>query len=132
MNLTEEQWNLLRTIVGVYNWGDKSEFVFLDTLSSGASLCYSGGHPVVAIAADETDFEQLEHEDLIRIRRDGQALRGKPTQLGINTVGAAERNDPDGRRESGFAESLSGKPAQSLERTAQPVSRQTPSQRLTE
>jgi hypothetical protein len=69
MNLTDEQHDLLRAVVALYEAGDTSQFIVNRTLSSGSSLIYSGGHPPVPISADDSDFKQLEHERLVTLHR---------------------------------------------------------------
>jgi hypothetical protein len=57
MNLTNEQHDLLRAVVALYDAGDTSQFIVNRTLSSGSSPIYSGGHPPVPISADDSDFK---------------------------------------------------------------------------
>jgi predicted nucleotide-binding protein len=84
-NLTNEQWDLLGTLVQVYNRGCKSEFLFVQTMS-GSSLIYSG-HPSVEVSASETDFEGLARENLVHLGRNSSGeLRGKPTARGIRAT----------------------------------------------
>lgn len=88
MNLTDEQKDLLRSMVAVYESGDRSQFIVVRTMTS-SSLLYSGGHPPVQITADDADFEQLEREGLLILTRNSQgSLCGKPTQAGIDAVRA--------------------------------------------
>jgi len=58
MNLTDEQKDLLKSVVAVYESGDRSQFIVVRTMT-GSSLVYAGGHPSVEITADDADFEQL-------------------------------------------------------------------------
>lgn len=86
MNLTDEQKDLLRSVVAVYDSGDKSQFIVVRTMTS-SSLVYAGGHPSIEITADDTDFEQLEREGLLTLTRNSQgSLCGKPTKAGIDAV----------------------------------------------
>jgi hypothetical protein len=86
MNLTDEQKDLLKSVVAVYESGDRSQFIVVRTMT-GSSLVYAGGHPSVEITADDADFEQLEREGLLTLTRNSQgSLCGKPTQAGIDAV----------------------------------------------
>lgn len=94
MNLTDEQKDLLRSMVAVYESGDRSQFIVVRTMTS-SSLLYSGGHPPVQITADDADFEQLEREGLLILTRNRQgSLCGKPTQAGIDAVRAGFAKTP--------------------------------------
>ncbi|GIW56737.1 MAG: hypothetical protein KatS3mg082_3141 [Nitrospiraceae bacterium] len=86
MNLTDEQKALLKSVVAVYESGDKSQFIVNRTMTS-SSLVYAGGHPPIEITADDADFEQLEREGLLTLTRNSQgSLCGKPTKAGIEAV----------------------------------------------
>jgi len=86
MNLTDEQKDLLKSVVAVYESGDRSQFIVVRTMT-GSSLVYAGGHPSVEITADDADFEQLEREGLLTLTRNSQgSMCGKPTQAGIDAV----------------------------------------------
>jgi hypothetical protein len=88
MNLTDEQKDLLRSAVAVYESGDKSQFIVVRTMTS-SSLMYSEGHAPIEITADDADFEQLEREGLLTLTRNSQgSLCGKPTKAGIDAVRA--------------------------------------------
>jgi predicted nucleotide-binding protein len=85
MNLTSEQLDLLRTLVGVYKEGCRTEFLVTHT-HSGSSLVYAG-HSSVPITADDTDFERLAQLDLVQLGRSPRGdLRGKPTAAGLKTI----------------------------------------------
>ena len=87
MHLTKEQKDLLRTIVGVYNEGCRSEFFVLRTY--GTSYLVYPGHAKVEITADDSDFRQLDAQDLITSWRDSKGtLHGKPAASGIGLVTA--------------------------------------------
>jgi hypothetical protein len=94
-NLTEEQWDLIRTIVKVYNTGCRSEFLVIQTMDSKPTLLYlTGCHPNVEVEAGASDFERLCAEGLIDLgRNSGGDLRGKPTALGIKAI-AGNRRPP--------------------------------------
>lgn len=81
-NLTEEQKDLLRTIVEVYNSGCKGAFILVRQLSGPSALVYER-HPGVETEADVEDFNQLQAEGLISFRSTGDDFRGKPTAKGI-------------------------------------------------
>jgi len=88
MNLTDEQKDLLKSVVAVYESGDKSQFIVVRTMTS-SSLIYSGGHQSVSISADDADFEQLEREGLLTLTRNSRRdLCGKPTKAGIDAARA--------------------------------------------
>lgn len=84
-DLTKEQKDLLRLLVEKHESTGGAEFNFVRS-SGGAGLCYRG--PVsVYIPYDESDFNQLQRENLITlIFVDIGQFRGKPTQRGINLV----------------------------------------------
>jgi hypothetical protein len=87
-NLTEEQWDLLKLIVEVYNAGCRSEFLLVQSMTTKPTLVYlTGCHPNVGVDAGETDFQRLGAESLIDLSSssDGE-LRGKPTALGIRAI----------------------------------------------
>jgi|SRR5579862_8034216 len=90
-NLTKEQIQLLRQIVGVYKSGIVSEFRLVGNVSGHSALGYDGsrgrrGHSVEIFASD-SDFYQLRDERLITLRRDFQGtLRGLPTAAGIRAI----------------------------------------------
>ena len=88
MNLTTQQKDLLFAIVdGCGSSG--SEFMFLQSHSSragGGGLGFDS-QPPIPISAVDLDFRQLRREDLISLEDvPGSGLRGKPTQLGIETA----------------------------------------------
>ncbi len=86
MNLTDEQEDLLRSIVKAYESGARSKFIVARTMER-SFLGYSRGHPSIEITADDADFEQLEREGLLTLTRNSQgSLCGKPTQAGIEAV----------------------------------------------
>jgi hypothetical protein len=86
MNLTDEQKDLLKSVIAVYESGDKSQFIVVRTMT-GSSLVCTGGHPSVEITADDADFEQLAREGLLTLTRNSEgSLCGKPTQAGIDAV----------------------------------------------
>lgn len=88
MNLTEEQAELLKTLVEIRDSGQKGSFIFIETLSSGNHLVY--GYPSQSIAApyaSELDFRQLQTENLITFTiLDANHLTGQLTQNGIDLV----------------------------------------------
>jgi len=85
MNLTSEQLDLLRMVVGVYREGCRSEF-FVTRTHSGSSLVYAG-HPSVPITAGDTDFERLAQLDLVQLGRSSRGdLWGKPTATGLKAI----------------------------------------------
>lgn len=106
MNLTEEQGDLLSTIVQVYDSGCKGEFILIRTMTEPNRLVYSG-HPNVVVRADPSDFRQLAQEGLITIRESGRGdLHGKPTGKGISVAHswvatATEPIEPLGSRHQG-------------------------------
>jgi hypothetical protein len=85
LNLTKEQKDLLRLLVEKHESTGGAEFIYVRS-SGGAALCYRG--PIsVTIPYDDTDFNQLQQENLITlIFVDIGQFRGKPTQRGINLV----------------------------------------------
>jgi len=85
LNLTEEQRNLLVTIVQQYDNGRKGEFLF-NVHMQGAEIIYLDGGGGFHTEADDSDFKQLAHQDLITLGTRGGNLVGKPTQLGIDLV----------------------------------------------
>lgn len=88
MNLTDEQKDLLKSVVAVYESGDKSQFIVVRTMTA-SSLVYAGGHASIEITADDADFEQLEREGFLTLTRNSQgSLCGKPTKAGIDAVRA--------------------------------------------
>jgi hypothetical protein len=91
MNITPQQKDLLIAIVKADQSGDGSPFIFVQH-RSGRGLCYEDGR-TVPVAADESDFVQLQRENLLTWVRVQGGLRGKPTQLGIETA-ASLRNKP--------------------------------------
>jgi hypothetical protein len=87
MNLTDEQKELLRKIVDVYNAGCHSEFIVSVAHGRPPELTYDSGHPNVMVDVDTADFHQLASEQLITLRQlPGGMLRGKPTASGISTA----------------------------------------------
>jgi hypothetical protein len=85
-NLTSEQLDLLRTVVGVYREGCRSEFIVARKLSGSSNLVYPG-RSAVPITADDTDFERLAHLDLVQLGRSSRGdLRGKPTATGLRLI----------------------------------------------
>ena len=85
MNLTPEQVDLLRLIVGVYREGDRSAFHVTHT-QQASWLMYSA-HPNVPITADDLDFKQLAALGLVQLESMPSGyLRGKVTASGIKAV----------------------------------------------
>jgi hypothetical protein len=95
-NLTEEQKDLLKTIVEVYDSGCKGPFTLVLTHATSSHLSYSG-HPDVALSnVTVLDFHQLTNEGLIifdsPIRN---VYTGKPTAKGIDLAHQLFRNRED-------------------------------------
>ncbi len=85
MNLTDDQEDLLRTLVAVYQGGQTSQFV-LNISHGGSTLIYPSGPPV-SFPFDDMDLHQLAQERLIALSRNSAGeLCGKLTKLGIETV----------------------------------------------
>jgi hypothetical protein len=63
MNITPQQKDLLIAIVKADQSGDGSPFIFVQH-RSGRGLCYEDGR-TVPVAADESDFVQLQRENLL-------------------------------------------------------------------
>ena len=97
VNLTDQQWDLLRLLVDNHASKGGAEFHFACSFG-GCGITYSGGKAVPGVY-DQTDLLQLRSERLVTLVRLAQNLhRGKPTQLGISTAQAdpagAQRNTP--------------------------------------
>ncbi len=104
-NLTEEQKELLRQIVGAYARGSRAPFIFTGpTSTSGPTLIYGGSQPNIEVDGDESDLQRLAKEQLLDLTRNSQGLlRGKPTALGINmvkAVGPGKEEDASGLTKS--------------------------------
>lgn len=97
VNLTDQQWDLLRVLVSNHESNGGKEFYF--TLSfAGGGISYGGGSFVPG-TYDDTDLRQLGRERLVNLISFSRTnFRGKPTQLGIESVrrrfGAVEQNRP--------------------------------------
>ena len=99
MNLTSQQKDLLSAIVDAHLSGDGAPFIFVQS-RSGSGLCYPRGRPI-PVNVDEVDFLQLAEEGLINVVRvSGTGLRGKPTQLGIDTVASGRSRSTRGEMAS--------------------------------
>jgi len=84
MNLTDEQKDLLRKIVGVHESGDKSQFQVV-RMSEGSRLLYKLNS--IQIENDDSDFFLLRDEGLLSLHYNpGLSLCGKPTAHGIEVV----------------------------------------------
>jgi hypothetical protein len=65
-NLTDEQEELLRQIVGVYTSGCRSPFLLCRaTHTTGPTLLYGGSQPNIEVDGDEIDFQRLADEQLL-------------------------------------------------------------------
>jgi hypothetical protein len=85
VNLTDQQWGLLRVLVSNHESSGGAEFYFASS-HSGSGISYASG-AFVNGTYDYTDFYQLRSERLITlIPASRNVYRGKPTQLGITTV----------------------------------------------
>jgi hypothetical protein len=81
VNLTNDQWDLLRSLVLSHESAGGAEFHFTQS-HTGAGISYTGIQG--SINCSETDLHQLRSERLITlIRVSSNVHRGKPTQLGI-------------------------------------------------
>ena len=87
MNVTDEQLDLLRTLVDVYNGGCRTEFLLSQSFE-GTSLIYDDrAQPNIEIEAEVSDFERLASEDLLDVRyTERGTLGGKPTAKGVRLV----------------------------------------------
>ena len=84
MNLTAQQWDLLRSLVINHESTGGAEFYFTQS-HTGAGISYAGIEE--SINSSETDLYQLRNERLVTLVTVSQNIhRGKPTQLGITTV----------------------------------------------
>ncbi len=68
MNVTDEQLDLLRTLVGVYNGGSRGEFVLAQSQGGNALIYDERAQPTIEINAAVSDFERLASEDLLDVR----------------------------------------------------------------
>ena len=83
LNLTDQQKDLLRTLVSNYEAGAA---VFWFTRGGAAGISYPRGVPP-SVLCDEMDLEQLRQSGFISLTRISETTsQGKPTQLGITTV----------------------------------------------
>jgi hypothetical protein len=78
-NLTEEQKDLLRAIVKVYDSGCKGAFILVQQLSGPTGLVYEG-HPGLETEADVEDFNQLRNEGVLTFTALGDNSEVNPTQ----------------------------------------------------
>lgn len=87
MNVTDEQLDLLRILVGVYNGGCRSEFLLAQSFEGDALIYDDRAQPNIEINAAVSDFERLASEDLLDVRyTELGTLRGKPTAKGVRLV----------------------------------------------
>src|SRR5271167_3576465 len=85
VNLTDQQWDLLRVLVTGHESNGGAEFYFGCNVG-GCGITYPGGRSVPG-SYDETDLLQLRSERLVNITSPQPNLhRGKPTQLGISAA----------------------------------------------
>jgi hypothetical protein len=81
VNLTGDQWDLLRSVVLNHESTGGGEFYFTQS-HTGAGISYAGTRG--SFSCSEIDLQQLRSERLITlIRVSSNVHRGKPTQLGI-------------------------------------------------
>jgi hypothetical protein len=100
LNLTEEQKELLKMLVEVYDSGCKGPFALALSHATPPQLSYVG-HPAVALSnVAVLDFQQLTNEGMIVFDNPTRNLyTGKPTAKGIDLAHQLFRNpeDPHGK-----------------------------------
>lgn len=83
LNLTDEQMELLRILVSNYEAGAR---VFWFVRGGTTGISYPKGVPA-SVLCDEMDLDQLKRSGFINLTRVSKTTsKGKPTQLGIDTV----------------------------------------------
>lgn len=93
MNLTDQQKQLLRILVANHHASGGKEFYFTQSMTA-SGVSYPGNRPG-SVACDDIDLDALRRERLIELILVSRGVaRGRPTQLGIDTV-AAEQSNPD-------------------------------------
>jgi len=110
MNLTPQQKELLFVIVDEHRSGNGEPFIFTHSFTS-RGLAYPGGHSV-PVSADELDFQVLEKAGLLAaVWLSATSLRGKPTQLGIETAASLRRSAASTSERAGESGGESGSAA---------------------
>jgi hypothetical protein len=87
MNLTDKQRDLLQTLVSNYESNGGSEFYFTRSMSN-SGVSYSGANPT-SFPCQDLDLDALRRTGFVQlVPVSKNVVRGQPTRLGIEVIGA--------------------------------------------